>query len=440
MSVKGIGMSAATRLESLKRFLAHVHERLKLDFGFALWDGSRVPVNYPRDGLAISFADEGVIAGIVRRPNMDTLLNLWVSARIDIKNGTVFDLIERRPKVRSKQIWKQIDWKQAIGMGLKFLFVSRGDLWPLEKIPDHKPATGDAAENKENIKFHYDVSNKFYDTFLDPERGYTCGYFHDWNQDQAAAQKNKFDYICRKLRLKPGEKLLDIGCGWAGLLCHAVQNYGTTGHGVTLSEDQFAWAQDKIKRLGLADRITIELRDYATIEGEARFDKISQVEMFEHIGLAAHPKYFQNIHRLLKPDGFYLHQASVRLAKRDDKTFLKKRPEVIALTRYIFPGAEFDHIGMLLANFERFGFEVHDVEDWREHHARSCRLWYDELYKNQDAAIKEAGLVTTRMFLSWMAGCSIAFARNTASVYQTLVSKRRRGPSGLPPTRADLYR
>ena len=243
----------------------------------------------------------------------------------------------------------------------------------------------------------------------------------------------------RRSRLKPGEKLLDIGCGWAGLLCHEVQNYGATGHGVTLSEDQFSWAQDKIKRLGLADRITIELRDYATLEGQARFDKISQVEMFEHIGLAVHPKYFQTIHRLLKPDGLYLHQASVRLAKRDNKTFLKKRPEVVALTRYIFPGAEFDHIGMLLANFERFGFEVHDVEDWREHHARSCRLWYDALYENQDAAIKEAGLVTTRMFLSWMAGCSIAFERNTAAVYQTLVSKRRRGPTTLPPTRTDLY-
>ncbi len=182
------------------------------------------------------------------------------------------------------------------------------------------------------------------------------------------------------------------------------------------------------------------MRDYASLEGAERFDKISQCEMFEHIGLEAHPKYFTTVHRLLKPNGFYLHQASVRVAKRDAKTFLKKRPEVLALTKYIFPGAEFDHIGMLLTNFERFGFEVHDVEDWREHHARTCRIWYDDLYKNQEAAIREGGLVTTRMWLTWMAGCSIAFDRGGALVYQTLVSKRRRGPSGLPPTRADLYR
>ena len=434
--------AAEKRLDALKRFLSHVHERLKLDFGFALWDGSRVPADYPRDGLAIAFADEGVIAGLVRRPNLDTLLNLWISARVDIVNGTVFDLIERRPKIRSREIRERLDWRQLAALALKFLFVSRGGPWPLEKIRRHTPATGDAAENKENIRFHYDVSNKFYDTFLDPERGYTCGYFHDWNDksDQTTIQRNKFDHVCRKLRLKPGEKMLDIGCGWAGLLTHAVRNYGVTAHGVTLSEDQFAWTQEKLKRLGLSDRITIELRDYASLDGRERFDKISQCEMFEHIGLAAHPTYFQTIHRLLKPDGLYLHQASVRIAKRDEKTFLRKRPEVIALTRYIFPGAEFDHIGMLLTNFERFGFEVHDVEDWREHHARTCRLWYDELYKNQEAAIKEAGLVTTRMWLGWMAGCSIAFERNTALVYQTLVSKRRRGPSGLPPTRADLYR
>jgi len=433
--------AAQKRLDALKRFLAHVHERLNLDFGFALWDGSRVPAAYPREGLALSIADEGAIAGLVRRPVLDTLLNLWVSARIDVINGTVFDMIERRPKVRSKEFRKQLDWKQLLALMVKFVTVPRGGPWPLEAIAKHKPATGDAAENKENIRHHYDVSNKFYDTFLDPERGYTCGYHHEWKYfDQATIQRNKFDYICRKLRLKPGEHLLDIGCGWTGLLCHAVQNYGVIGHGVTLSEDQFVWGQDKLKRLGLTDRITVELRDYASLEGAARFDKISQVEMFEHIGLAAHPTYFQTIHRLLKPDGLYLHQASTRLAKKDEKTFLKKRPEVIALTRYIFPGAEFDHIGMLLTNFERFGFEVHDVEDWREHHARTCRVWHDDLYRNQEAAIKEAGLVTTRMFLSWMAGCSIAFERNTAAVYQTLVSKRRRGPSGLPPTRADLYR
>jgi cyclopropane-fatty-acyl-phospholipid synthase len=432
---------AASRLEALRRFLAHVHERLALDFGFALWDGSRVPANYPADDLALAIADEGAIAGLVRRPKLDTVLNLWVCARIDIINGTVFDMIERRPKGRSKEIRKRIDWRQLVGLVLKFATVPRGEPWPLEAIPKHKPATGDAKENKENIRHHYDVSNKFYDTFLDPERGYTCGYFHDWGpHDQATVQKNKFDYVCRKLRLKPGERMLDIGSGWIGLLTHAVQNYGVIGHGVTLSEDQFAWSQDKLKRLGLQDRITIELRDYASLEGAERFDKISQVEMFEHIGLAAHPTYFQTIHRLLKPSGFYLHQASTRLAKKDERTFLKKRPEVIALTRYIFPGAEFDHIGMLLTNFERFGFEVHDVEDWREHHARTCRLWHDDLYRNQQAAIAEAGLVTTRMFLSWMAGCSIAFDRNTAAVYQTLVSKRRRGSSGLPPTRADLYR
>jgi cyclopropane-fatty-acyl-phospholipid synthase len=434
-------MSAAQkRLDSLKRLLAHAHQRLALDFGFTLWDGSTVPANLGSGALSILIADEGVVAGLIRRPNIETLMNVWVAARLDILNGTMFDLVDRRPKVRTKELRKHIDWPLLLDVIRRFMFVSRGGPWPLDAIPDDTPASGKPAENRQNIKFHYDVSNAFYDTFLDPERGYTCGYFHDWDNDydQATIQRNKFDHVCRKLRLKPGDRMLDIGFGWSGLLRHAVRNYGVIGHGVTLSEDQLAWAQKHNASVGLSDRITLELRDFSTLEGQ--FDKISQCEMFEHIGLAAHPLYFQTIQRLLKPDGLYLHQASVRLAKRDHKTFLKKRPEVRALTKYIFPGAEFDHIGLLLTNFERFGFEVHDVEDWREHHARTCRIWHDDLYKNREAAIAEAGLVTTRMWLTWMAGCSIAFERNTAAVYQTLVSKRRRGPSGLPPTRADLYR
>jgi cyclopropane-fatty-acyl-phospholipid synthase len=436
-------MSAAQkRLDSMRRLLTHVHDRLALRFGFTLWDGSTVPADLPPGSLSILFADEGVVAGLLRRPNLDNFLNAWASARVDILNGTMFDLVALRPKVATRELRKQLDWKVLLDVVRRFLFVPRGGPWPLDVVPEDVPASGNPVENKKNIKFHYDVSNEFYETFLDPERGYTCGYFHDFDHDydQATIQRNKFDHVCRKLRLKPGERMLDIGCGWSGLLRHAVQNYGVIGHGVTLSEDQFAWAQKKNASLGLSDRITIELRDYSTLEGYGRFDKISQCEMFEHIGLAAHPLYFTTIHRLLTTDGLYLHQASVRRAKGTHKAYLRKRPEVRALSKHFFPGAEFDHIGLLLTNFERFGFEVHDVEDWREHHARTCKIWHDDLYKNRERAIATGGLTNTRMWLTWMAACSIAFERNTASVYQTLVSKRRRGPSGLPPTRADLYR
>jgi cyclopropane-fatty-acyl-phospholipid synthase len=428
----------AKRLASVKRLLADAHARLPLQFGFVLWDGSTVPENHPREGFAVALADEGVIAALMRRPTIETLFNLWASARIDIVNGTVFDLVALRPKLRTKQIPSKVDWKKVLDVGRRFLFVSRGGPWPLESIPDDKPSSGNAAENKSNVHYHYDLSNKFYALFLDPEMGYTTAYFHNWRQDIATAQRNKFDYVCRKLRLKPGERLLDIGCGWGGLMFHAAQNYGVTAYGVTLSELQDDFIREKIGRLGLDGRVSVVLKDYAAVEGQ--FDKIAQLEMFEHVGYANQPTYYRAMHRLLAPDGLYLHQANTRMAKRDERRFRHKRPELRAVTKYILPGTEYDHIGMTVTNLERYGFEVHDVEDWREHLALTLKHWHDRLYANREAAAREVGDVTMRMWLVYLGAGSIAYERNTACVYQTLASKRRRGPSGLPPTRADLYR
>jgi cyclopropane-fatty-acyl-phospholipid synthase len=162
--------------------------------------------------------------------------------------------------------------------------------------------------------------------------------------------------------------------------------------------------------------------------------------MFEHVGINNHALYFQTIQRLLRPEGLYLHHAITRPAKRSDKAFRKRRPEYSAMLRHIFPGAELDHIGMSVSNLERSGFEVHDVEAWREHYALTCRHWHDRLHANYDAAAREIGSVKTRLWLGYLAGCSIGFERGTLGIYQTVASRRKRGSSGLPSTRVDLYR
>jgi cyclopropane-fatty-acyl-phospholipid synthase len=244
--------------------------------------------------------------------------------------------------------------------------------------------------------------------------------------------------ICRKLRLQPGERFLDIGCGWGGLVCHAAKNFGVTAHGVTLSEAQLAFAREKIARLGLQDRVTVELKDYRELDGQ--FDKIASIGMFEHVGIDNHAAYFSKMHALLRPQGLLLNHAIARHAKRDLKRFRRKRPEYAAIIRYIFPGAELDHIGLSLANLESHGFEVHDVEGWREHYARTCRLWCERLAANRAAAEREVGTAKTRLWLLYLAGCSLGFERNTLGIFQTLASKRIKGTAGLPPTRADLYR
>jgi cyclopropane-fatty-acyl-phospholipid synthase len=246
--------------------------------------------------------------------------------------------------------------------------------------------------------------------------------------------------VCRKLRLKPGELVLDIGCGWGAFACHAARHYGVKVHGVTLSEQQFALAQEKVRGLGLEDSVTIELADYSLLSGEGRFDKITSIGMFEHVGAAHFSTYFETVGRLLKPGGLFLHHAITRPGGSRAARTGKKRADFAALTRYIFPGGELDYIGRTITELERHGFEVHDVEAWREHYQRTCKFWHDRLFARYEAACREVGEVTTRVWLAYLAACSIAFARNNAGLYQTLASKRVRGAVGLPPTRQDLYR
>ena len=430
--------AAAKRVVALRQLLSHAREQLGLDVGFILWDGSTVPADLTPSAFSVVLADEGVVAALIRRPNLETLGNLWVSKRIELRNGTLFDLASVRPRVRSKQFLKAINKRQWFSTLAKFLLVPRGGPWPLETQPGERPSDGSAAENKKNIAYHYDVSNAFYELWLDKEMVYTCAYCTDWANDIDRMQQDKLEMICRRLRLKPGERLLDMGCGWGALSIYAAQHYGVTAYAVTLAEQQVEYGQAKVKRLGLQDKVRIELKDYATVEGT--FDKVAAIGMQEHVGIANYPKYYGTVQRVLKQDGLFLHHAITRPAKRDDRSFRRKRPEAALITKYIFPGGELDYIGNTVTMLERNGFEVHDVENWREHYQRTCRHWHDRLLGNYDASVKEVGEVKTRMWLAYLAGVSIAFERNTLGLFQTLASKKRRGPSGLPPTRADLYR
>ncbi len=431
-------MGATGRLESFKQLLAHARERLGLDLGFVLWDGSTIPGNLAPEAFAVSLADEGVVASLTRRPSPETLLNLWVSGRIDLRNGTLFDLVRNRPKVRSREFRKTLDKWLVVRTPLKFLFVPRGGPWPLESVADERPSDGSPEENKKNIHYHYDVSNAFYALWLDNEMVYTCGYCTDWENDIDRMQQDKLEMICRRLRLKPGEHLLDIGCGWGAVSFYAAQHCGVTAYGVTLSEQQHAYAQNKIARLGLGDRVKIDLKDYSAVDG--KFDKVAAIGIQEHIGIDNYPTYYKTVNRVLREDGLFLHHAITRPAKKDQKTFRRKNAETTLITKYIFPGGELDHIGNTVTMLEQYGFEVHDVENWREHYQHTCKRWHDRLLDNYDAAVAEVGEAKTRLWLLYLGGCSIAFERNGLRLYQTLASKRRRGPSGLPPTRADLYR
>jgi cyclopropane-fatty-acyl-phospholipid synthase len=424
-----IGMKSEERAA---RIVRTVVEELQPGFAVRLWNGERLG---PADGPVLVINDSGIVGRILRRPVFITFVELWVSKAIDVENGSLFDIAERSPRSKVKAKLRQMPrWKLL--RDLPALFLSRGGGSSVDSLAGRNPYV--SGSNKEAITHHYDISNAFYRLFLDERMVYSCGYFKDFGNGIDQAQFDKLDHICRKLRLKAGETLLDIGCGWGAMLIHAAKHYGVIGHGVSLSEAQTALARERIRAEGLEDRITIEVKPYSELTG--KFDKISSIGMFEHLGLANHEAYFLAVGKLLKPGGIYLHHAITRRMKRDRRAWRRKAPAYKALIKYIFPGGEVDHIGMTLENLEAYGFEVHDVEDLREHYARTCRLWAERLHARFDEAIAEVGEAKARLWLLYLTGCSLGFDGGSVLIYQTVATRRARGRSGLPPTRADLYR
>lgn len=416
--------------ERAARVIRTLVEELKPGFAVRLWNGHRIG---PSDGPVLAVNDPGIVGRLLRRPVFDTLVKLWISKAIDVEDGSLFDIAERGPKKIEAKLRKMSKW--TLLRDLPALFLSSGGASSVEGLAGRNPYV--SGSDKEAITHHYDISNDFYRLFLDERMVYSCGYFKDFGNGIDQAQFDKLDHICRKLRLKSGETLLDIGCGWGAMLIHAAKHYGAIGHGVSLSEAQTALARERIRAEGLEDRITIEVKSYSELTGT--FDKISSIGMFEHLGLANHDAYFKAVRRLLKPGGIYLHHAITRRMKRDRRGWHRKEPFYKALIKYIFPGGEVDHIGMTIESLEACRFEVHDVEDLREHYARTCRLWAERLLARFDEAIAEVGEAKARLWLLYLTGCSLGFDSGSVLVYQTLATRRSRGRSGLPPTRADLY-
>ncbi|QND51056.1 class I SAM-dependent methyltransferase [Phyllobacterium sp. 628] len=421
--------------ESAARIIRTVIQLLEPQFAVELWNGERIGET---DGPVLVINSPMAVRQLALKPNIGSIVELWISSQIDVKNGTLFDLVERGPKGKFKQKLKSLPkWQLLKDVPALLLGGGKSNLSGLD---GKNPFV--SGSNKEAITHHYDVSNAFYQLFLDDRMVYTCAYFTDWANSIDQAQADKLELICRKLRLQPGDRLLDIGCGWGAMLIYAAKHYGVTGTGVSLSEAQTALARERIKAEGLEDKITIHVKSYEELakDPDMQFDKISSIGMFEAVGIAHYDTYFSSVNKLLRPGGLYLHHAITRRMKRNKKTFGRKSAEHLALVKYIFPGGELDHLGMTIENLEGYGFEVHDAENLREHYGKTCRIWADRLHARFDEAIAEVGAPKARLWLLYLTGCALAFERGTVQINQTLASKRKRGISAVPQTRADLYR
>ena len=296
------------------------------------------------------------------------------------------------------------------------------------------------------VRYHYDVGNDFYRLWLDGRMQYSCAYFPTGRETIDAAQEAKLEHICRKLRLAPGERLLDIGCGWGGLLEYAATRHGVGGLGITLSERQAAAARERLAAAGVADRCAIEVRDYRDVADDGAFDKIVSVGMREHVGRARLPDYFAAAHRLLRPGGLFLDHGITRFGAEEVRSVrtriarrLWKRDEFIE--RYVFPDGELIPIGELLTDGERAGLEARDVENLREHYAMTLRHWVARLEARHDEAAAIVGETTYRVWRLYMTASVLGFLSGRLGLCQTLYAKpHANGRAELPPTRADLYR
>ncbi len=292
-------------------------------------------------------------------------------------------------------------------------------------------------DDKQAIGYHYDVSNEFYALWLDPRMVYSCAYFRSDDDTLEQAQLQKLDHICTKLRLKPGEKFLDIGCGWGALVMRAAEKYGVDATGITLSENQFRLATERIRAAGLQDRCRVLLLDYRDTPGEGVYDKIASVGMFEHVGLKNLPVYFGTVKRLLRERGLFLNHG-ITSADVDNRAVGLGAGEFIG--RYVFPRGELPHLHREIHDMSEQGFEVHDVESLRPHYARTCGIWSANFERRLAEATAASNERTARIWRVYLAGCAYGFEQGWMSIYQVLASKfTKPGRADVPLTRGYMY-
>ncbi|HWY86844.1 MAG TPA: cyclopropane-fatty-acyl-phospholipid synthase family protein [Gemmataceae bacterium] len=291
-----------------------------------------------------------------------------------------------------------------------------------------------ADRDRQAIEYHYDGQPaEFFALFLDRYMQYTCGYFADESESIDQAQERKLDYICRKLRLKPGERLIDFGCGWGGLITFAAKNYGVKAVGVSISQEQIRWTNREIDRFGVRDRCRIENLDYRKVPETELFDKAVSVGFIEHLGEKMMPTFFGKVWRLLRPQGLYLHHG---ITFRPNTPFPSWRAFAL---KYVFPDGELVPITKTVHHLAAAGFEIRDVESLREHYIYTLRCWLRRLEENHAEAVRLTDEVNYRIFRIYFAGAIQGFRTALYNLNQTLVVKSGDNVSGLPLTRAAWY-
>jgi cyclopropane-fatty-acyl-phospholipid synthase len=378
----------------LKRLIESRYGGRGLPVALVLPDGGRIALSPTPEIDLIVRSWRGVKA--LAAPALGTLARAYVHQDIDFTGSA-----KRALAVAESMVGSIAEGGHSLGAGIRGIWHRRRG-------------------NRANIQHHYDVSNAFYRLWLDARMVYSCAYFHAESDTLEEAQEHKLDHICRKLRLAPGERFLDIGCGWGGLIFWAAEHYGVEATGITLSQNQHDFVTAEIAARGLQSRVRVELRDYFELPEDVHYDKIASVGMFEHVGIRNFARYFGKIYRLLEPGGFVLNHGITHnwLGPTNLGSGIGDFVE-----EYVFPGGELAHVARVIGGLGDAGLELVDAEALREHYAKTLWNWVERLERNADAARAEVGEEKFRVWRIYMAGSAHAFDRGWLSLWQLLAGK-----------------
>ncbi len=428
-------------IEVLEDIFGEVEPR---NFAVRLWDGTRwAPDGSTGPAFTIVVERPQGLTRLLRADTQAALAEAYLFGDLSIE-GDIFavppvgrSVLERRRRLTDRaRIALRLARLRRLGAGDGA--GAGGEVEPGQEslqAPELRGALHSVDRDRVAVTHHYDLSNRFYSLFLDPRMVYSCAAFTEPGETLESAQLRKIDLICRKLRLREGDRLLDIGCGWGALILHAVTEYGAEAVGITVSERQAEVARQRIRDAGVESRCRVEVRDYRTLEGAGEFDRIASVGMFEHVGRARAGEYFATIHRLLRPGGTYLHHAITANPRVEPSGGLSLSD------KYVFPDHELIPIGETLTHAEQAGFDVRDVEDLREHYALTLRRWVEALEARRDEAIAEVGDPAWRAWRLVFAGAAIDFEHGRQGLVQVLLAKPRAdGSAEVPLGRWDWYR
>jgi cyclopropane-fatty-acyl-phospholipid synthase len=383
---------------------------LKLPLRLKLWNGHQMDLG-PAPSVTIVVKDPRLVSDFTH-PSLDLLGSAFVEGRLELE-GSISEVVR-------------------VCDELTHALVGEEDA-ALPSRTHHDKDT-DAA----SISYHYDLSNEFYQLWLDQEMAYSCAYFKSGDESLEQAQLNKFEHLCRKLRLQPGDYLLDVGCGWGGLARYAAREFGVKVFGITLSRRQLDLARQRVEEQGLQTQVELQLLDYRDLPQDGRFDKVVSVGMFEHVGHANLALYSQRLFGAVREGGLVMNHG-ITAKYTDGRPVGRGAGEFI--DRYVFPNGELPHLTMISADISEAGLEIVDVESLRPHYARTLEQWSSRLESRLDEAATLVSAQTLRIWRLYLAGCAYAFSRGWINLHQILAVKPYAdGSTGLPLTRADLYR